>query len=352
MVPQLEIKDADTGQTLLGTVIGGLISLMVFSFSMVMVVLNQASSNFSPRLLPGLISNKNHQYVLGIYLATIVYCILIFLSVESGEEKNKLPVLSVLIAIFLTICCLALFIYFIHSISQAIQVNHIVKNIYHTASNRLRFLKEQPSPGMPEFNTEDWFSHDAVQVGYYDGVHERSLKKLLKDKKGLHIYIPVCKGQFVQYGITLFKANREMPEEEVKEIMDCFQFTDGEIVRENYVLAFKQLTEIAIKAMSPAINDPGTAILCMDYITVLLKLRMLITDEPDVACYNNQYLIQAIVPFKDILHNMFIELRKYCAQDEIMNFKMTETLHYLERQDFAQVNYIEAIGEELALIKS
>ena len=63
--PKLVINDADTARTLLSTFIGGIISLMVFSFSMVMILLNQASNNYSPRILPGLISNKRHQYVLG-----------------------------------------------------------------------------------------------------------------------------------------------------------------------------------------------------------------------------------------------------------------------------------------------
>ena len=74
-IPQLIINSTDTALNILTTFIAGLISIMVFSFSMVMVLLNQASSNFSPRVLPGLISNKRHQKILGIYNATLLYCI-------------------------------------------------------------------------------------------------------------------------------------------------------------------------------------------------------------------------------------------------------------------------------------
>jgi uncharacterized membrane protein len=62
--PVLVVNDTETARSLLTTFIGGLISIMVFSFSMVMILLNQASSNFSPRILPGLISNTRHQIVL------------------------------------------------------------------------------------------------------------------------------------------------------------------------------------------------------------------------------------------------------------------------------------------------
>lgn len=71
--PLLMVEDGDTALTVLSACLGGLISLMVFSFSMVMLLLSQASNNYSPRLLPGLISDKRHQLILGIYLATILY---------------------------------------------------------------------------------------------------------------------------------------------------------------------------------------------------------------------------------------------------------------------------------------
>ena len=70
-----------------------------------MVLLNQASSNFSPRVLPGLISNKRHQKILGIYNATLLYCIFTLVQIEPNQEKFQLPGFSVLLAIgFMTVC--------------------------------------------------------------------------------------------------------------------------------------------------------------------------------------------------------------------------------------------------------
>ncbi|MFI2742259.1 DUF2254 domain-containing protein [Zhouia sp. PK063] len=351
-IPQLEIKDPDTAKTLLSTIIGGLISLMVFSFSMVMVVLNQASSNFSPRLLPGLISNKNHQYVLGIYLSTIVYGILIFLSVESGDDKNQLPILSVLFAILFTVCCLALFIYFIHSISQAIQVNNIVKNIYVESSEKLKILLQNEKPSLPTLDFNKWQTYTSKSVGYFGGINERSLKKIIKEYKDLHLHITVYKGKFIQYNDEIFKANQALSQEQVKNIISCFKFSDGEFVTENYVLAYKQLTEIAVKAMSPGINDPGTAILCLDYLTVLLKLRMEWNDKADVENLNNHYLIKNIIPFKDILSIILIELRKYCAADLIIVLKLLQMLHYLNQQKAAEFSFKNTIKEEFSILKN
>ena len=86
VMPQLIVEKGDTALTIMSACIGGLISMMVFSFSMVMLLLSQASNNYSPRLLPGLISDKRHQLILGVYLATILYNIFILFAIESNNE--------------------------------------------------------------------------------------------------------------------------------------------------------------------------------------------------------------------------------------------------------------------------
>ncbi|MBQ0769918.1 MAG: DUF2254 domain-containing protein, partial [Bizionia sp.] len=116
IVPDLVINNTDTARTLLTTITAGSISIMVFSFSMVMVLLNQASSNFSPRLLPGLISNRRHQIILGIYVATILYSIFTLISIRPSGNEYQLPGFSVLLAIVFMVISLGAFIYFIHSI--------------------------------------------------------------------------------------------------------------------------------------------------------------------------------------------------------------------------------------------
>jgi len=78
-VPYFFIKDKETSRAILTTLISGVLSLTVFSFTMVMVVLSQASTNFSPRLLPGLVSNKRHQIILGVYIGSLLYCILVLI---------------------------------------------------------------------------------------------------------------------------------------------------------------------------------------------------------------------------------------------------------------------------------
>lgn len=114
------VDSVEDGRLILGTLVASTISLMVFSFSMVMVVLNQASSNLSPRLLPGLITVKDNQVVLGFYLGTVCYCLMLILNIHPNAETARIPAFGILIGMCLGLSCLGFFTYFIHWISQAI----------------------------------------------------------------------------------------------------------------------------------------------------------------------------------------------------------------------------------------
>ena len=127
--PFMFVSNYQNAMQILSTLITGIISLTVFSFSMVMIVLNQASSNFSPRVIPGVITKKAHQVVLGFCIGTIIYSLIIIHNVQATTKNIQFPQIGVLIAEILGIICLILFVYFIHSISLSIQVDNILVKI-------------------------------------------------------------------------------------------------------------------------------------------------------------------------------------------------------------------------------
>jgi uncharacterized membrane protein len=148
------VRNAENARLILGTLVGGIMTLMVFSFSMVMVVLNNASASLSPRVIPGLISDKGHQKTLGFYLGTILYSLLLITSIEQNST-TRVPSLGVLICLSLGIACLGLFVHFIHSISRSIQVEYILNNLYHTTRKKLDAREAKLSsidniPGWPQ----------------------------------------------------------------------------------------------------------------------------------------------------------------------------------------------------------
>lgn len=344
-VPQLFINDAETARSLLSTFIAGIFSLMVFSFSMVMVLLSQASSNYSPRILPGLIRNKKHQYVLGFYMGVLTYCILILLAVKPTQDKTELPGVAILLSIFLVLNVLACFIYFIHSISEAIQINNIIEDIYNKSKNRLEQLISNNDSGDDHNypDTENWNVIESRETGYLQTLDEKSLIDLCHDAD-CKLDIIIAKGTFTVKGAAFVKCNKNLSKKEIKRLISCFGFSRSEIVSQNYVLGFKQLTEIAVKAMSPGINDPGTANSCLDYLTELFTLRM---RKHDFSFLINEdgSKVAALrtIDFKEILYYVFSPLRQYCKNDAVMVQKMLYVLSHLLQQEAVSKDYKKEI---------
>lgn len=346
-LPSLIIKDPSTARTLISTFIAGIISLMVFSFSMVMILLNQASNNFSPRLLPGLISNRRHQLVLGFYLATLVYSIFTLIAIESTVETMTLPAFSVLIAVILTISCLGIFIYFIHSISQAIQVNNILQNIHDKSQARLLEIIEDTNPKASAFpEGGNWFTYYANETGYFQDLLLSTLLNLGEEQE-MKIEILPVKGSFILKGIPLFKCTKQLEEEEIRKVLGCFIYSRTELLEENYVLGFKQITEIALKAMSPGINDPGTALNAIDYLTELFAIRMRKSDTSLISREDTIYIKLNTVKFSDLLYLVMASLRKYCKHDVIIVQKLFIMLKYLHYQHAQSDDYKKCIENEV-----
>lgn len=330
-VPSLVINNTETARSLLTTFIGGLISIMVFSFSMVMILLSQASSNFSPRLLPGLISNRRHQIILGFYIATILYCTFILVYIAPEGDKYQLPGFSVLFAILFMVNCLAAFIYFIHSISQEIQINNIMDKIFKVSKKRMLKLIDSEKYNEDDFpENNNWHEYDSKQSGYLQNFSSINIADIAKEQ-GSRIDVVVIKGLFVSEGNVLFKSEKKLDDEVIANIIKLFNFSKSELIEENYALAFKQITEVALKAMSPGINDPGTALNAIDYLSQLFTIRLKKNDKSLIYIDDKAHVSIATVNFETLIFHVMVELRTYCKHDVIIVEKLLIMLLHLKK---------------------
>lgn len=347
-LPPLGMESGDTARTILSVCIGSLISMMVFSFSMVMMILNQASSNYSPRLLPGLISDKRHQIILGLYMGTIMYNIFTLFSVDSSDQEYSLPGLSILLGIGLTIFCLTLFIYFIHNISQSIQINNILDRIFDVAYDRLQFLiSSEREATIPENfpDTSDWFQYQPKKSGYFQNILINNTMGIAAKLKS-RIYITQPKGFYISRSMVLIKSELELDEDAVEGFFSNINFSRGELIETNYVLAFKQITEIAVKAMSPGINDPGTALNAIDYLSDLFALRMKKLDRDLYGMEGTTWLKLASVSFSDLMYYSMASLRTYCCGDPILVQRLRLMFDHLGNEKAADDRYYAVLTRE------
>lgn len=273
----MNLKDSSTARTIIATVAAGIISLAVFSFSMVMILLNQAAVNMSNRILDNMIGNRYHQAILGFYVGTIVYAFCLLSTIRDIDSGLHIPSLSIYFLILLTIIDIFLFIYFLHYITQSVKYETIINRIY---DNTLDSLQENYTSELSETTKEDidWKGQTIYtnRSGYFQGFALKSLMEFCEEHD-YKIAFPHTISTYLIKGTPLATvvAEKELTEEHINRILmltDVYR-TQTDISRNPY-FGCKQLTEVAVKALSPGVNDPGTAILSINRLADLLSYRI------------------------------------------------------------------------------
>ncbi len=348
--------EPENARTILTTVASGTITLMVFSFSMVMIVLSQATSNLSPRVIPGLISNKMNQVVLGVNIGTILYTLILLMSFKPGEENSSVPVLGILLAVLFAVTSVCLFVYFIHSISRAIKPDTILTGIYiatakaledevrHTEENKI--LKEAES-------TEQFIELPSKEGGYLRQIELDTLNKLAK-KEDLLIEVPISIGKFVVPGLPFLRLNKDIADREDLHaaIQNCFIFSLEEVMVFSFETGLRQITEVAVKALSPGINDPGTALSAIDFLS-LLFLRRMQSIAPNCMLDEHQQIriIKRPTPLEDLLYRFLTPIRTYGKADVMVMRKLLLCLNHLLYADKDQQAYTQVLARQINTVK-
>ncbi|HEX6222886.1 MAG TPA: DUF2254 family protein, partial [Chryseolinea sp.] len=133
----LNLKDANTARIICSTIAGGIFSLAVFSFSMVMILLSQAASQMSNRILGKLIRNTFQQVVLGCYIGTILYALFLLSTIRDNDTGVHVPAISSYVLIALAIVDIFLFIYFLHYVTQSVKFDTIIYRIFNDTKKGL-----------------------------------------------------------------------------------------------------------------------------------------------------------------------------------------------------------------------
>ncbi|WP_340201853.1 DUF2254 domain-containing protein [Ascidiimonas sp. W6] len=343
-IPDLVIQDKDAAHSLLSVLIGGVISLTVFSFTMVMVVLNQASSNFSPRLLPGLISNKKHQVILGVYTGTIIYSLFLLTVLGTYTAQVSELAISIILSAISGMSCIALFVYFIHSISSDIQIHNIIRRIFNVAQTKIdqELKKQNSSVEALEVEKENKFRIRTNKTGYYKSFDINLLSAELKSKLKVIEIIPYPEC-YIWQGDTIAFTDVDLSYDEKEELLFSFHIASERQDGEGYLEELIKLMEIAVKALSPGINDPGTA---KNAIVKLGQLTsILLTLKPKMAhtIEGKLSVIRQNVTSDVLINTVFQPIRNYGKNDFTAITELLNCYRYLlnnENISASNKNYI------------
>ena len=271
-IPWLSIKDPSTARSILGAIAGGIISLTVFSFSMVMIVLNQAASQMSNRVLDKLIGNRFQQIVLGIYIGTIIFTFFLFSTIRETEDAFQIPSLSIFLLTVITVIDIFIFIYFLHYITQSVKYDVIIDRIKSSTFAAMKEFCCETSESTEELDFAAKSMLRASKSGVFEGFDNKEMLKFLAEKKCSILAIHPM-GTYILRGQPIVKCSRALEEEDLQKALLGIVLSNQESVDRNYEYGFRQLSEIALKALSPGINDPGTAIISFRALVDLFEFR-------------------------------------------------------------------------------
>ncbi|WP_043530069.1 DUF2254 domain-containing protein [Litchfieldella xinjiangensis] len=337
-----------TARTLLSTLIAGMISLVVFSFSMVMSVLTQAGSNFSNKLVFGLMTEKKHQHVLGHYLGTILYILILLLVPAASDTPDTWRSLAVYLGAAMVINSLGLFVFFIHSASQSVQINAITQDLLESTRQALKKLKrrQEDSAYICGHQTIDPYRCHPVFSRYSGYIQSAELKKLAKlaKKKNIAIHFNFSFGVFVvkHFPIIHIESSEPPSNEILDEIQSSLKYVEGESTEDHYVNGLTQLMEVAIKALSPGINDPGTARLCVHQITELFSQRLTMTPSNMIVDSDGKCLVSwHEEALESLMFRVFNPILHYGGDDLSICLSLLSALKTLS--NFAEPPELETI---------
>lgn len=322
----LRLKDPSTARSIIGSIAAGIISLTVFSFSMVMIVLNQTASQMSNRILDKLIGSRFQQVVLGVYVGTIVYALFLLSTIRDVDSGIHIPALSTYLLIVLTICDIFLFIYFLHYITQSVKYDVIIHRIF---EETLKTMKSSCNP-IEECDEKISITSKAVlrttKAGVFEGFSSRALSELC-DIHQCVILIVHPPGTFLMEGVPLANFDGDLSSAAMEEFRDELYIHQSESITGNFFYGFRQLTEVGIKALSPGINDPGTAIQVVRALFELYPYVIHHAINPHIRNRDNVVrIIRNEMSFEEIFEATLLPIWDYGKNDRMLRNELHRLL--------------------------
>jgi uncharacterized membrane protein len=263
-------RDPTGARQLLSTIGGSLITVTGVVFSVTLVALTNASAQFGTRILRTFARDSGNKVVLGAFVGTFLYCLLIMRTITGGPN-GFVPHLSVLVAIALAMLCFALLIYFIHHVIRIVQADTVITAL----SNELNgtILRMFPSGlgdrGTPKPSSDTpSLSEFATPVltgtaGYVQSIDNDAILKY-GSENNIVVEIICSPGSFVFCGSTLALMTPSAGPEAVHSVAGAFNVGSERSYVQDVEFAFQQLVLVATRSLSPAINDQLLAMTCID----------------------------------------------------------------------------------------
>ena len=265
---------ADGAREVLSTIAGSMVTVAGVVFSITIVALSYASSQYGPRVLTNFMSDRGNTVTLGTFIATFLYCLMVLRTIRGGDD-DFVPQYAVIVAMLLAVCSIGVLIYFIHHVPQSIHINNVVARIGEqlVRDARARFpamIGHGTGEGRTSQSPEDLspsITVPAAATGYVQSIDDEGLLALAS-KADVLIRLRYRPGDFVMDGRGLVEVAPadHWSHERIGELQDCFTVGNKRTPEHDLMFLVSELVEIAARALSPGVNDPMTAVTCLDWL--------------------------------------------------------------------------------------
>lgn len=313
---------ADGARQILTTLAAAVITVVGVVFSITIVTLTLASTQFGPRMLRNFIRDRGTQLTLGTFVATFVYATLALISIGPGSGTGTfVPHLSLSVAVALVTLSMGVLIYFIHHIATSIQLPYVIASIARDLSRAIENESDldrggsERGPSVPELLTrmeEDGGTVPAPSSGYLQFIRHDALVALAAEKEAV-IRLHQRPGQFVIRDYPMATVWPTEAADVVDRALRRAHVTGPtRTLAQDLSFAVDQLVEIALRALSPAVNDTFTALTCVDWlgdgltkITVSWHPRRVLRDS-----HGYVRVITAEVQYTSLVERAFEKIRQ------------------------------------------
>ena len=326
-------SDPQIAQIILGGIAASIMTVVSIVFVILLMTLTLASMQFSPRIIISFTRDRVTQWTLGIFLGTFLYC-MAALPAARQVPRPFAPVVTVMGAMLLAIACVGWLLFFIHHISHSISVNQIVDRIASETEVVIDETMPWPRrPGRPEGGADPFGPSGAMVLSGSPGyIRFLDSKRLVSLAKTYHVRIRVLRrvGQFVPAGVPLLALSKagSLSDESLADFRETFDLGPSRTLQQDVEFGVLQIVDIALKAISPAVNDPTTAISCVDQLSRIL-IRFASREQPERLLYDPPGVVRVglqWIDFERLFESAFEQIRMYSKGDVAVSLRLLRAL--------------------------
>jgi uncharacterized membrane protein len=338
----IDVADADGAYAFLSTVSGAMIGITGVIFSITIVALVQASSQFGPRLLSNFLRDRGNQIVLGTFISTYTYCLFILRSITSTPSRVFIPKFSLFVAIVLAVSSVVILVYFFHHVTVLLQAEHVIAQVgreleraiqrlfpktldYSIYARALRSAEDLPAC----FDNECTSTIHSEIGGYIQAIDVGSLVAIAEEYNAV-LRAVNRPGSFVTKDgslleVWLVDSNLEEISQKAR---NAFIIGDQRLRINDVEFTVNQLVEIAVRALSAGINDPFTAMACIDQLASGLS-ELVQRSIPSGYHYDGQgklRLVTEALTFSGILEAAFNQIRQNAYSNVAVTIRLLDAI--------------------------